>query len=79
MRDEGIQLHERILVEQQLDPFTRGELVAFVLLRDPLLAAAEPRFLAQPLEVRELVSRRHGASSALVVGPAGIEPATRRL
>ena len=79
MGDQRVKLREAVVIEQQCQAFAGGQLAAPVLLLDAVLASAELRLLTQLPEVRKLVSRRHGASSAQVVGPAGIEPATRRL
>jgi hypothetical protein len=40
--DEHVEFLEGAFVEQQLDPFARGELALGVLRRDPALAAAQP-------------------------------------
>src|SRR4029079_5438218 len=69
MRDERIQLDERSLIEEEVDPFARGQLVAIVLLADAILTAAESRLLAEPSEVRKLVGRRHGGVLRAGVGP----------
>jgi hypothetical protein len=50
MRDELVDFLERARIEEQLDPFARGEPAAGALPVEPLLAAAE---LGAPLEVRE--------------------------
>ena len=59
MRDEGIELNERVLVEEQLEPFACRQLVPLVLLRYPLSAAAQLRLVTELSEVRELIGRRH--------------------
>ena len=46
MLDEHVELLERILVHEQLEALTRGELAALVLRLDARLAAAGPRRLA---------------------------------
>ena len=82
MRDECVDLGEAVLVEQQLEPLARRQLAARVLLLEPLRSPTLARLVAH---------RRAGAASlsavdtgrllrvAVVVGPAGIEPATVRL
>ena len=47
VRDERVQLDERIRVEQQLQSLARRQLAAIVLLLDPLLSPAETRLFAQ--------------------------------
>jgi len=58
--DEHVELLERALVEQQVDPLARGQLALGVLAGDPLLAAAQPGARAPLLELLEDVL--HGDS-----------------
>ena len=44
MRDEHVELFERALVQQQLDPFPRRQLPLGMMGRDPVLPAAGNRF-----------------------------------
>ena len=53
MGDEHVVLFEGALIEQQLDPFARGQLSLRVLTVNPSLAAAEPRHVALALELVE--------------------------
>ena len=52
MRHELVDLFEAAGVEEQVDPFARGQLAGRVLLVEPILAAAE---LGAALEIRENV------------------------
>src|SRR5439155_19991245 len=54
------ELHERPLVDQQVDPLAGGELARVVLLGDLLLAAAEPGALAALLELLRELGERSG-------------------
>src|SRR5262249_3157811 len=56
--DEHVELFERALVEQQLEPLARGELAALVLRLDAVLAAAHARMRPPPLEFFENVLHR---------------------
>ncbi len=58
MLDIHVELLERSLVEQDLDPLARGELALGVLRSDALLAATHPGGLAPALKL--LDRRRHG-------------------
>jgi hypothetical protein len=58
--DEHVQLLERALVEEEVEPLARGHLPRGVLLLDALLAAALEGLLAELLEVVELVGGGHG-------------------
>ena len=51
--DEHVELLERALVEQQVDPLAGGQLALGVLGRDPPLAAAGPRLRAPLFELFE--------------------------
>jgi len=55
MRDELVELFERARIEQQIDPFARGQLAGVVLPAQPLLAAAE---LGAAFQIGEDVVRR---------------------
>ena len=60
IRDERIELDERICVEQQVESLARGQFSAFVLLIDTVLAAPESRLLAHRFKTRQsLFIRRH--------------------
>ena len=65
--DEHVELLEGPAVEQDLDPLARRELAARVLSRDPLLAAAEPRFR----DAADRAVRGCPSSVALPCPPAG--------
>ena len=58
VRDELVHLLERAGIEEPLDALARGQLALFVLLAQPLFAAAE---LGEPVEVREFFDGIHGA------------------
>jgi len=55
MRDELVELLEGARIEQQVDPFARGQLAGVVLAAQPVLAAAE---LGAAFEIGEDVVRR---------------------
>jgi hypothetical protein len=52
IRDERIEFHERSRVEQEVEAFARGELAAFVLLIDAVLAATESSLRAHRVKSR---------------------------
>ena len=81
MLDEHVELLERALVEQHVDPLARGELALRVLGRDPLRPAARQRRAPPPLEffqdvahVSSLTYRAPGLASGLTNQPAGFGP-----
>ncbi len=80
MGDKRVELAERRLVEEQLEPFPRGQLAALVLLLDSRRSPALGRLSTKRDESLQLLGGRHGCSLQRgMVGPAGIEPATSRL
>ncbi len=69
VRHEHVELLERALVEQQLDPLARGQLALAVLCGDPPVAAAHARRFAPVLKLLKNIlhghaSRRFGANYA---------------
>ena len=63
-----VELFERVLIKQQVDTLTRGQLAALVLRFDPPFAATEPRDFAAPFEFnRDVV---HGKCPSLALQPA---------
>ena len=79
VRDERVELDERLRVQQQIESLAGGQLAAFVLLRDAFLAPTEPRLLAQRLESFDFfVLRRHSQPPPLQIsGPGGMGCAAR--
>ena len=75
VRDEHVELLERALVEQQLDPFARGQLALLVLRRDALLSAAEASGGAAGFELVEDVLHG-GLRLSLAPGSTGQEVAS---
>ena len=53
MLDEHVELLERVVVEQELDPLARGQLALGVLCRDALLAAAQSGPVAAGVQAGE--------------------------
>ena len=53
MRDEHVELLERPLVQQKLDPFARGQLALGMLRVDPALTATQARGFAPRLQLCE--------------------------
>jgi hypothetical protein len=53
MLDEHVELFERVVIEEEFDALTRGELALGVLRGDALLAAAETGALAASVEAGE--------------------------
>ena len=51
MLNEGIQLLERAVIEEQVDALAGGQLALGVLRVDPCRTAALPRLLAQSIEL----------------------------
>src|SRR5262249_2541110 len=86
VHDEGVELLEGALVEQQLHALVGSQLVAGVLAVDARLSAAEPgqaTHLAQPLDAR--LGRRSGAvyqrglrTRRPGAGPTASDPERRR-
>ena len=64
--DPGVdaQLRERAVVDQQVEPLARGELLLRVLARDPLLAPAELRLRAPLVQVVDERAEHHSAASS---------------
>jgi hypothetical protein len=57
--DEAVQLHERALVQEHVEPLARGELAALVLRLDALAPAAHLRLAAHLLQLLQLSPHRH--------------------
>ncbi len=57
--DEHIEFFEGIRVDQQLDPFARGQLPFFVLSVDPVLSAAQFRFGPHRFKMVQFLFQRH--------------------
>ena len=56
---------QALIVEQDRDPLTRGELARLVLLGDAIRAATELRFGTPPLKLRHALLAAHGISTSL--------------
>jgi hypothetical protein len=65
--DEAVQLHERALVKEHVQPLARGELSALVLRLDALGAAAHLRLPAELLQLLKLFPHRHRAPPVVCV------------
>ena len=86
--DERIEFDERVGVEQQVEPFARGQLAGFVLLRDARLATAHPGRRAHLVKaIESLRVGRHRCTApfglslrkdrAIIVTPRGRRQALR--
>ena len=64
VRDERVELDERVGVEKQLQAFARSQLAALVLLLDPLLAAAEQLARASLRGARARILLGHGLEAS---------------
>ncbi len=70
IRDECVELHERSGVEQQLQPLSRGELSALMLLVDALLSATEHRLRSHRIEACGSLLIRRQCRSSRCGGPS---------
>jgi hypothetical protein len=52
IRDEGVEFHERVGIEQKRESFARGQFAAGVLLIDAFLSPAEISLLAHCIQTR---------------------------
>ena len=68
--DEHVELLERALVEEHLEPLARRQLAAAMLLGDAFWAPALPRFLAPSLQFVQNFSHRPGPQSRSQGEPA---------
>ncbi len=74
MGHEGVELHEAVGVQQQIEALSGGELALLVLLVDAGLAAAEARLgaqLVETLDLRPVVAHARSPSARLAPLPCG--------
>jgi hypothetical protein len=74
MRNEGVELDERVGIEQEVEAFARGQLAPTVLLLDSVFAAAEQRLGAHRLQSRNAFFVRRQCFSPLTVFAQGQPP-----